>query len=184
MGVQADLVIESRVGEIARARRWLAQYAQAVGFPEKEVGNLALALSEACANIIKHAYHGQPDRPIELHLSIDETKLALSIHDVGARFDVQAYQPPDLTEAHEGGYGVFIIRSLMDEVEYDTSDEQGTTLTLVKYRPGPSSYPGDRGRKGYTWASATCRLSYWPAARAPGWVQTCRRSSINFTARR
>jgi bifunctional UDP-N-acetylglucosamine pyrophosphorylase/glucosamine-1-phosphate N-acetyltransferase len=43
-----------------------------------------------------------------------------------------------LDQPHEGGYGVYIIHSLIDEVEYDTSGEQGPTLKLVKYRVQPT----------------------------------------------
>lgn len=140
MQVHADLVLESRVGEIARARRWLTDHARASGFRDDELNSLGLVMSEACANVIKHAYGGEPDHPIELDLTIDDTRLVLSIRDHGAtQFDLARYTPPDLDEPHEGGYGVFIIRSLMDEVSYDTSAERGTTLTLVKYRRSPEA---------------------------------------------
>ncbi len=137
MALEADLRLDSRVPEIARARHWASEHARAAGFSDAEVHSLGLALSEACANVIRHAYHGEPDHPIELHLAVDGSRLELSIRDQGTKFDPQAYQPPNLDEPHEGGYGVFIIRSLMDEVEYDTSGGEGTTLRLVKYRSHP-----------------------------------------------
>ncbi len=138
MALEVDLALDSRVSEIARARRWVSEHAQAAGFSEADVRNLGLAVSEACANVIRHAYHGQPGRPIGLRLRVDETRLALWIRDQGTKFDPHAYQAPDLDQPHEGGYGVFIIRSLMDEVDYDTSARQGTTLRLVKYRRPPA----------------------------------------------
>lgn len=136
--MQAELLIDSRLEEITRARRWLTKHASAQGFSAKEVRNLGLAVSEACANVIKHAYGGQAGNPIELQLAIDRHSLVLKIRDTGIKFDLEGYQPPDLSEPHEGGYGVFIIRSLMDKVEYDTSAERGTTLTLVKNRSSSS----------------------------------------------
>jgi serine/threonine-protein kinase RsbW len=146
MDVQASLRVESRVEEIAGVRSWLGAQARASGFSESEAADLGLAVSEACANVIQHAYGGQPGHPIDLRLSIDETKLVLSIRDLGAPFDLDAYTPPDLSEPHEGGYGVFIIRSVVDEVDYDTSGQRGTTLTLVKYRRGRSAERG--GKRG------------------------------------
>ncbi len=138
MAFQHHLVIASRFDQIAGARRWLSEHARAAGFQDKEIANLALAATEACTNVIKHAYGCQPDKSIELQLVIDEVKLVLTIRDVGVKFDLEAYQPPDLDHPHVGGYGVHIIRSLMDEVEYDTSGKLGTALTLVKYRHAPS----------------------------------------------
>ena len=132
--MRSELLIDSRVEEVARARKWLTEQASAEGFSSKEVRNLGLVVSEACVNVIKHAYRGEPGNPVELKLSIDETSLVLTIRDIGEKFDPETYEPPDLSEPHESGYGVFIIRSLMDEVRYNTSSEQGTTLTLVKHR--------------------------------------------------
>ena len=135
MALEADLALDSRVSEIARARHWVSEQARAAGFSDAEVRNVGLAVSEACANVIRHAYHGEPDHPILLHLAVDETRLELWIRDRGMKFD------PDLDQPHEGGYGIFIIHSLMDEVEYDMSASEGTTLRLVKYRGQAETSP-------------------------------------------
>lgn len=138
MSLQSELLIDSRMEDVARARRWLTEGAGAEGFTEEEVRRLGLVISEACVNVIEHSYGGEPGNPIELSLVIDESSLVLTVRDVGLKFDVDGYQPPDLSVPHEGGYGVFLIRTLMDEVEYDTSAEKGTTLTLVKRRRAAS----------------------------------------------
>ncbi len=134
MEAQWQLLIDSRLEEVARARKWLSEHASAQGFSDAEVRKLGLVVSEACVNIIEHAYAGEPGNSIQLRLFIDDARLVLEIRDFGARFNLETYKPPDLSEPHEGGYGVFIMRSLMDKVEYDTSGEQGTILTLVKHR--------------------------------------------------
>ena len=138
MTLQANLSLDSRVEEIRRARQWVTAHARAAGLSDTEIRNVGLALSEACANVIKHAYRGQPNHCIELQLNIDDVRLELTIRDTGTKFDLASYQSPNLNEPQESGYGIFIIRSLMDEVDYDTSTEQGTMLRLVKYRSGPA----------------------------------------------
>ncbi|MBI3969552.1 MAG: ATP-binding protein [Chloroflexi bacterium] len=127
-------MIESRLDQIASIRQWVSEHARANGFSDREISGLMLAVSEACANVVKHAYHSQPGNPVELDLIIDDAKLELRIRDYGEPFDLRSYQPPDLTQSHEGGYGVHIIRSLMDEVRYESAGERGTILTLVKRR--------------------------------------------------
>jgi len=134
--VQAELVIQSSPAELRRARGWLSDQALAAGFSDREVHDLALVVSEACANVIEHAYHGEPDHPINLKLNVDDDRLVLLVRDFGAPFHQASYRPPDLDEPQEGGYGVFIIRTLMDEVDYDVSEPPGTTLRLVKNRGG------------------------------------------------
>ncbi len=128
-----DLSIPSQLAELARARAWVGDHARAAGMPEQAVNELRLAVSEAVANVIEHGYRGEPNHAIDLHLDVDDTRLVLTIHDDGEPFELEAYHPPDLDEPHEGGYGVFLIRSLMDEVHYETPASGGTTLTLVKY---------------------------------------------------
>lgn len=145
--MQADLVIQSRPEELSRARGWLSDHAGASGFSDRDVRDLALVVSEACANVIEHAYRGEPNHPIDLHLTIDETKLLLLVRDFGVPFIAGDYRPPDLDVPQEGGYGVFIIRNLMDEVEYDVSEGSGTTLRLVKYRQGRSPATRSRSRE-------------------------------------
>jgi serine/threonine-protein kinase RsbW len=137
IGLCAELLLDSRIEEIARAREWLREQASAEGVPDNEVSDLGLAMSEACANVIEHAYRGQPGNPIKLRLNIDETDLVLTIHDHGEKFDPESYAPPRLGEPHESGYGVFIVLSLMDKVYYDTSTERSTTLMLIKRRSNP-----------------------------------------------
>jgi len=128
--------IESRVEEVARARRWLAEHALAAGFPEDETRRVGLALSEACTNVIEHAYGGQPGHHIDLQLDVDAERLTVRVRDTGRPFDPASYRPPDLSRAHESGYGVHLMRSIMDEVRYAPSEEGGTQLTMVRLRGG------------------------------------------------
>jgi serine/threonine-protein kinase RsbW len=138
-----DLTITSQLGELARARTWVGDHARAAGMPEQAVNELRLAVSEAVANVIEHGYRGEPNHAIDLHLAADDNQLVLTIHDDGDPFELQAYEPPDLDQPHEGGYGVFLIRSLTDEVHYETPAGGGTTLTLVKYyRPNGAEGQG------------------------------------------
>jgi len=128
------LVIKSRLDQIAKARNWIAEKAQAAGFSSDEVFALKLVVSEACTNIIRHAYEGAPEGDIILSVGIEGDKFSLTIRDFGKKFDLSQYKPPDLDRPAESGYGIYLITKLMDEVEYDTSPPRGTVLRMVKYR--------------------------------------------------
>ena len=133
-GEKDTLLIKSRLDQLTKARNWIAEKAQAAGFSPDDVFALKLAVSEACANIIRHAYEGAEDKDIILSVCIEGDKLLLTIRDFGKKFDLSRYKPPDLDRPAESGYGIYLIRELMDEVEYDTSPSQGTILKMVKYR--------------------------------------------------
>ncbi|MFQ5854657.1 MAG: ATP-binding protein [Anaerolineae bacterium] len=130
------LVIQSRPGRIADARQWAAQQTRAAGFGEDAVFAVELALGEALANVVEHAYDGDEAQEIRLTLVVDGEKLCLTIRDYGRKFDQASYTPPDLDVPAEGGYGVYLMHELMDEVTYDSSPPEGTRLSLVKYRSG------------------------------------------------
>jgi serine/threonine-protein kinase RsbW len=136
MDVKDRLVIDSRFEAVSQARDWLAKRAVRAGFPSGSVNDLKLALTEAVTNIVRYAYDGEPGHEIILSLLIDDDALTVVIRDFGRPFDGSNHQAPNLnaSDPQENGYGIFLIKRLMDEVHYDASSGTGTTLTLVKQR--------------------------------------------------
>ncbi len=113
----------------------MAQQAQVAGFEAEAIFAIELAVGETLANIVEHAYDGQEGCEIHIDLSIDSAKLSVTIRDFGRKFDTRNYSPPNPDiPSEKGGYGVFLIQEMMDEVIYDTSLSQGTQINLVKYR--------------------------------------------------
>jgi serine/threonine-protein kinase RsbW len=96
--------------------------------------NLQLAAHEACANIIDHAYEGEVAQRIAINLMLTSRprRLIIELQDTGRSFDLDSVPEPNLDEAHDHGYGLFLMRSLMDEVTYK-SEPGGNQWSLVKY---------------------------------------------------
>lgn len=117
-----------------QAREWVCERARVDGFDEEAIAEIALAVSEAVSNIVLHAYAGRTDGRIEATLTVDDMALTLRLRDYGRKFDPSAYQSPDLDTPAEGGYGIFLMRTVMDEVRYETGHAEGTELVLVKKR--------------------------------------------------
>ena len=128
------LALEGGLELASQIREWVREQARAEGLDEDAVGDVALAVTEAVSNIVRHAYDGRTSGRIEATLAVDDTALTLHLRDYGRKFDPATYQTPDLDTPAEGGYGIFLIRTVMDEVRYDTSHAQGTELVLVKRR--------------------------------------------------
>jgi serine/threonine-protein kinase RsbW len=97
-----------------------------------------LALDEACANIIEHAYANTAGGEIELAVQVSPSRCIITLTDHGESFDPSQIASPQLGQSLEnmqpGGLGLHFIRSLMDEVRY-SSDPDGNHLTMVKYHP-------------------------------------------------
>ncbi len=102
------------------------------GFAKKEARKIILAVDEACSNIIKYAYEGDHTRTIAMSVSLDEKKLAIQLKDHGKRADVSKIAPRKLEDIRPGGLGTHFMETIFDTVEYDTNQEKGTVLTLIK----------------------------------------------------
>lgn len=90
-----------------------------------------LAVQELCANIATHAYAGRDDARFDLDLRLAEDVLHADFRDRGTLFDAGGVRPPDLEHGQEHGYGMFLIRALMDDVQY-TSDQGENHWHLTK----------------------------------------------------
>jgi len=116
--------------------------APADGFSNQVVS----ALGEAFNNIALHSYHDQPAGIVRLRMTIEPSVLLLKMEDYGAGFDPSTARAPDLEALPESGLGIFIMRSLMDEVTY----QQGrpNVLSMSKrIRECPSGLPRVSGKR-------------------------------------
>ena len=101
---------------------------------EQTAYNVQLAAHEVCVNIVDHAYKGMDDGRIQIVIALLETpaRLVISLTDQGAWFDISAVAEPDLHNPQVRGYGLFLIRRLVDEASYERG-EDGNQWRLVKY---------------------------------------------------
>ena len=104
------------------------------GFSRNEARRIVLALDEACSNIIKYAYEGDPAQRINMSITVEQDRLHFQLTDTGRKADVSAITPRRLDDIRPGGLGTHFIASVFDSVVYDTGGEKGTVLTLVKER--------------------------------------------------
>lgn len=86
--------------------------------------NLLLATQEAVSNILRHGYHSSPETPpIELRLKWDGQVFRIELRDRAAPFDpTQIHGAPDpdaRDEIPESGYGIHIIRAVIDDLHYE-----------------------------------------------------------------
>ena len=116
---------------------FVMDYAEKVGFDKKEVGKIKIAVYEASLNVVEHSYHSNPENWIDVWVEVDAQKITIEIQDCGysfegiskKRYDVQSA----MNKAQTGGFGLYIIRRSMDEIEYHPDEEQGNRLIMIKY---------------------------------------------------
>ena len=102
-------------------------------FEDVDRDAIAISVIEAGTNAIQHGHALEAGQLVDMIFEIQENGLVVTVHDEGPGFEpVQENEPspPDLLSTR--GRGIFIMRSMMDEVTFDFS--KGTTVRLVKYR--------------------------------------------------
>jgi serine/threonine-protein kinase RsbW len=94
---------------------------------------LELAVHETCTNIVQHAYRNSSGR-IELELSLAQhpQRLVIDLYDTGRAFNLAEVSQPNLDIPQEHGYGLFLVRQLMDDVSYQPENGKNH-WRLIKY---------------------------------------------------
>jgi len=94
--------------------------------------DVELCVSEAFTNALKYGQSGKTDSPISLYFQIFSNKLIIKVKDKGKGFNLENLPELDLRSLPIHGYGLYIIRSKMDEVQY-VKNIEGNFLTMTKY---------------------------------------------------
>jgi anti-sigma regulatory factor (Ser/Thr protein kinase) len=130
-------------------RELVNRLARTIGFSEIQSSQVALAVDEALANVIRHGYDNRIDARIWLSiwtLAPNEhgPGLRVIIEDQARQVDPATIKSRELDDIRPGGLGVHIIREVMDETRYEKRNGAGMRLTLEKRTstPGKASRPG------------------------------------------
>ncbi len=117
-----ELQVKSRTENLSKIREFIQGFASSVGFKQETIDNMMLAVDEACTNIIKHAYKSYPDGEIVIKIGYKENKLIITIIDYGTAFHPETIPEPNIQEYYRqhrvGGLGMYLMKTLMDEVKY------------------------------------------------------------------
>lgn len=134
-----ELKIQSQTEKLSFVREFVSEAARTFGFDDEAVSKIALAVDEACTNVIKHSYDYAQNKEIEVRIVTKNTAFEVVIVHQGKSFDPQSVKPPDMKEylSHyrRGGLGMHLMRSLMDGVEYKTTKDKKSEVHLVKHLP-------------------------------------------------
>ena len=131
------LRIPSQTDNLELIRIFVGKVAEKVGFSEDEIGKIELATDEACTNVIKHAYKNSKNDPLDVAIQIDYTKFTIMVTDHGKGFKPDNVKTPDmkeyLAELRVGGLGIYLMRTLMDEIDYEIKPGVRNQVKMVKY---------------------------------------------------
>jgi len=110
-------------------------------FDEETREQVNLAVIEAGTNAMRHGNGNDPKKTAEFRFIIERDKLVVLVKDSGSGFDPEDIEDPLSPDnfMKPCGRGIFLMRALMDEVEYNVIADNGTEVRLVKYRNSQES---------------------------------------------
>lgn len=125
---KSAITIPSQTERLHEVRDFISDSARAHGFNEDDINKIAIAVDEACTNIIKHGYNYAPNNKIGVEIFRDGKDFEIVISDNGKQFDPNAIPSPDmkdyLSHYRRGGLGVYLMKRIMDTVEFNFNSNQ------------------------------------------------------------
>jgi len=129
-----ELRVPAEIDSLKKIRDFIAHVGKKYRFSDKVINAFKLAVDEATTNIIRHAYRDRSG-DITVRMIIRKRSLTISLIDQGRYFDPNRVRDPDLKRyvaiGKRGGLGIFMIRRLVDEIDYRRTPE-GNELRLTK----------------------------------------------------
>ena len=158
-----ELRVPASIEHLKDLRKFIEKVGKKHHVSDKIVNSFKLAIDEASTNIIRHAYRDVSGE-ILLRVIIRKTSVTVSLIDQGRFFDPNNVKDPDLKRyvaiGKRGGLGIFMIRKLVDDIEYYRTDE-GNELRLTKKvekkrraKINVPSIPGSLRIKYYSYSAA------------------------------
>ncbi|MBK9708280.1 MAG: ATP-binding protein [Acidobacteria bacterium] len=130
------LTVPSSTENLALIRDFVTSVGKQARMSDVDISNLELAVDEACANVIEHAYGHDRTKEVTIRAIFDESEMRISVIDSGKGFDPSQVQSETLdqliNERKSGGLGMRLIKTLMDDVRYEIVPGQKNELHMTK----------------------------------------------------
>jgi serine/threonine-protein kinase RsbW len=135
-----ELLLPSRLGFEKVAMNTAASVARLMGFADDKIEDLKTAIAEACINAMEHGNKLDETLSVGVILSMNPDSLEVKVLDTGTGPKAHVVAPDIDKKMHEEeearGMGMFLIESLVDEVEWVSSPPTGSYARMViKLRP-------------------------------------------------
>jgi serine/threonine-protein kinase RsbW len=134
--IEMNIVLESDLANLAKAREFIATGARQAGATESDITKIEISCDEWCANIIEHSMGSDVRHTFSIRCEKLNEKFCVTFENQGDRFNPIEQENVDLDDyycdAKERGLGIYIMKEMMDEIHYEYLDPGVNKLTLVK----------------------------------------------------
>jgi anti-sigma regulatory factor (Ser/Thr protein kinase) len=134
--MKREIEFASHPANLSLVRDFVRKFLKSHALTDTEKDLIVLGLDEACTNVIRYAYHHEPNQLICLVCEQISAGIRFRLRDFGAQATPDKLQGRPLDLVQPGGLGIHLIRRAFDQVDYNLKKE-GTELVLEKhFAPG------------------------------------------------
>ncbi len=130
-----EFVFSGEFKNLEKIRKLIKLHALNSGFSDDDSDKLALAVDEACTNLIRYSFNFDDKQKIKIIILKDDKYFIIQIFDLGKPFNLLEVPKPNMKEYllsyKKGGLGIYLIRSVMDEIDYIPSNDINPQNTLI-----------------------------------------------------
>lgn len=126
--------VEPKLNQLQSVRSEIDKILSKTGLKDDQINDVRLAVNEALVNAILHGISDVPSPKLSVFVKADVDKVVLEVCNNGESFD--GVHNSDGGHLRESGRGLMFIRKLMDITTFETDDEYGTRVRMVKYVRG------------------------------------------------
>lgn len=130
-----QISIPSSLDYLKEVDEFVEERLKKIGLSDSELADLAISVTEAATNAIIHGNKGDEQKKVTVTVEIKGSEVILRVKDQGDGFDPGAVPSPVEKDnvLKRVGRGIFILRSLMDDVDFKFDYEGGTLVKMVKH---------------------------------------------------
>ncbi|MCK5737586.1 ATP-binding protein, partial [bacterium] len=137
--VMKEITVPAQISNVKKLRNFVLEVLRKGRISPEIISRYRLAVEEASVNIVKHGYR-QKSGLITLRIVVERRQIIVSLLDNGLFYDLRQKKDPNLKqyveERHRGGLGIFMIRKLMDEIDYSKTGKGNQLRMMIKRKKG------------------------------------------------
>jgi serine/threonine-protein kinase RsbW len=128
------LSVPGKAEYVSTVRLAVSSLAAKLGLDIEAIEDIKVAVSEACSNILCHSKIGE-EHIYQVTCTMHDDRLEIAVSDDGVGFDAETYETtePDAECLQVGGLGIYIIKTLMDDVKVTSEEGSGTLIQMTKH---------------------------------------------------
>ena len=131
------LALPARAENVIVVRQAVAGLGEAIGIPPRRIDDLKTVVTEACNNVVLHAYEGADDGPLEVTAGASDREIEIEVRDRGEGFQPSTSVGDELSL----GLGLPLIAALSDSFQISGAAGQGTQMTM-RFELAPANRNG------------------------------------------